>query len=49
MADVSHEHTEEPSQSLLRELEMIYKPLDDAYEDFQDAQMYFDSVATSSH
>jgi hypothetical protein len=45
MADVSHEHTEEPSQSLLRELKMIYKPLDDAYEDFLDAQMEYESVA----
>ena len=45
--DVSSEHTEERSQSLLRELEMIKQPLDDAREDFLDAQMEYESVATS--
>jgi hypothetical protein len=47
--DVSHEHTEERSESLFQELEMINKPLDDAYEDFLDAQMEYESVAASSH
>ena len=45
MDDVSDEHTEERSQSLLQELEMINKPLDDAREDFLDAQMEYESIA----
>jgi hypothetical protein len=44
MDDVSDEHTEERSQSLLQELEMINQPLDDAYEDFIDAQMEYETI-----